>query len=232
MSLSCDEKKMIYILCFVLLCFGNPSRAQPSRSPGVLGLVSRMSLPGSWTMFSFSASPGSSGSFKFVDRTLIHRSLQISANQSRAEPRTNRRKTQRRRRRRRRRGRKNKSKYGRRGNHQKQRSLLQTERPGEEGAHQSLRAKQQQGKGGRDIKNKNKNNETRTPPLTPPKKRRHSLTHTHSLSLSQVESRRVFARNAALVAAAAVLSVVKTPLPAQADEIPEKLKKKVGRASE
>merc|ERR1712003_300317 len=44
---------------------------------------------------------------------------------------------------------------------------------------------------------------------------------------NKVESRRVFARNAALVAAAAVLSVVKTPLPAQADEIPEKLKKKI-----
>merc|ERR1712157_83596 len=39
------------------------------------------------------------------------------------------------------------------------------------------------------------------------------------------ESRRAFARNAAMIAAAAVFSVVKSP--AQAEEIPEKLKKKI-----
>merc|ERR1712203_67564 len=45
----------------------------------------------------------------------------------------------------------------------------------------------------------------------------------------KVESRRAFARNAALVAAAAVLSVAKVPAPALAEEaeIPEKLKKKI-----
>merc|ERR1711904_434051 len=49
-----------------------------------------------------------------------------------------------------------------------------------------------------------------------------------SAAQKKVESRREFARNAAMIAAAAVLSVVKTPAPAQAeDEIPEKLKKKI-----
>ncbi|QDZ23583.1 hypothetical protein HOP50_10g61220 [Chloropicon primus] len=56
---------------------------------------------------------------------------------------------------------------------------------------------------------------------------RRVLTRASAQNNNKVESRRVFARNAALVAAAAVLSVVKTPLPAQADEIPEKLKKKI-----
>ena len=56
------------------------------------------------------------------------------------------------------------------------------------------------------------------------------LTRRVSAPARQVESRRAFARNAALVAAAAVLSVAKVPAPALAEEaeIPEKLKKKVG----
>ena len=59
------------------------------------------------------------------------------------------------------------------------------------------------------------------------------LTRRVSAPARQVESRRAFARNAALVAAAAVLSVAKVPAPALAEEaeIPEKLKKKVGDMS-
>ena len=65
--------------------------------------------------------------------------------------------------------------------------------------------------------------------LTPPR----DLTRRVSAPARQVESRRAFARNAALVAAAAVLSVAKVPAPALAEEaeIPEKLKKKVGDMS-
>lgn len=59
------------------------------------------------------------------------------------------------------------------------------------------------------------------------------MTRRVSAPARQVESRRAFARNAALVAAAAVLSVAKVPAPALAEEaeIPEKLKKKVGDES-